>query len=103
MDALTMFGMRIRLPFGNDPSSDSKSADSPEDTVEGHPAIAPPGSLWARQDDVDFFVNPALTLDTLDYISPNGNGPEGAFREAFDLPPEADGGAARASGKEPST
>jgi hypothetical protein len=55
-----------------------------------HPARAPAGSLWAEQEDVDFFVAPALTMDTLPYLSTNGTGPEDALRERFGLPSRPD-------------
>jgi hypothetical protein len=60
-----------------------------DDEAEGahHPARAPAGSQWAAQDDVDFFVNPALTMDAISYLSTNGTGPEDALRERFGLPP----------------
>jgi hypothetical protein len=68
----------------------SNSAPVEEDAVtEGpHPAKAPVDSEWARQRNVDFFVNPAMTMDTLSYLSPNGSGPEGALRERYGLPPQ---------------
>jgi hypothetical protein len=97
MFTLTMFGIHLHKRPQADPGSPQGGS---ENAVEGHPAVAPPGSLWAQQDDVDFFVNPALALDTLDYITPNGAGPEGAFREAFDLPPRSGNGVGESSADE---
>lgn len=59
---------------------------SPDGKLEPHPARAPEGSAWAEQKDVDFFVSPALTMDTLTYLHTNGAGPEEALRERFKLP-----------------
>jgi hypothetical protein len=60
---------------------------APDGRLEPHPARAPEGSAWAEQKDVDFFVSPALTMDTLSYLHTNGAGPEEALRERFELPP----------------
>jgi hypothetical protein len=60
---------------------------SPDGKLEPHPSRAPEGSAWAEQKDVDFFVSPALTMDTLTYLHTNGAGPEEALRERFKLPP----------------
>lgn len=74
-----------KLPDGaqqDDPADDSAAHESPE--------RAPEGSLWGMQEDVDFFLPPALPLDPLEYLSVNGEGPEQALRERFGLPAEAE-------------
>jgi hypothetical protein len=67
--------------------SSTPSADDDALPPGPHPAKAPADSEWAQQRNVDFFVNPALTMDTLSYLNPNGSGPEGALRERYGLPP----------------
>jgi hypothetical protein len=57
--------------------------ESPE---YGKPARAPKNSLWAKQRGVDFFLPPAMSLETLEYLNFNGEGPVGALRERFGLP-----------------
>jgi hypothetical protein len=69
-----------------------RSPESQEDDglppADGHPSRAPDGSLWAMADDVDFFVPPIFSSQTLDYLSPNGVPAEKALRERFGLPTE---------------
>lgn len=68
-------------------NEDILEVDPGEDAGYGRPARAPKNSLWAEQAGVDFFLPPALSLDTIDYLIVNGTGPADALRERFGLPP----------------
>jgi hypothetical protein len=65
---------------------------SGDDLGYGQPSRAPRGSLWAQQAGIDFFLPPALSLEVLDYLHINGEGPVDALRERFGLAERENGG-----------
>jgi len=50
--------------------NDAKPNKPPMETpdVSLRSATAPPRSLWAEQEGADFFLPPALTIDTITYL-----------------------------------
>jgi hypothetical protein len=67
------------------PDTGYLAADGEPEGDPSQPSFAPPDSLWAMQEDVDFFLPPALSFDTIDYLRANGDGLNNALWRQFGL------------------
>ena len=60
------------------------AAEASEPAAEAsEPAAEATEPAWKSEENIDFFLPPALTLDTLSYIEYNGEGPGAAFNRVF--------------------